>query len=66
MGFADGLPRSWFENGYVSYNGEKYKIAGRICMDQFMVDFGDTEPKIGDEVLIFGKRKKMILFLLKR
>ena len=57
MGFADGLPRSWFENGYVSYNGEKYKISGRICMDQFMVDFGDTEPKIGDEVLIFGKRK---------
>ena len=57
MGFADGLPRPWFENGYVSYNGEKYKISGRICMDQFMVDFGDTEPKIGDEVLIFGKRK---------
>ena len=57
MGFADGLPRSWFENGYVSYNGKKYKIAGRICMDQFMVDFGHTEPKIGDEILIFGKRK---------
>ena len=57
MGFADGIPRSWFEEGYISYNGEKYKIAGRICMDQFMVDFGDTEPKIGDEVLIFGKRK---------
>ena len=57
MGFADGLPRSWFENGYVSYNGKNYKIAGRICMDQFMVDFRDTEPTIGDEVLIFGKKK---------
>ena len=25
-------------------------------MDQFMVDFGDVEPSIGDEVLIFGKK----------
>ena len=57
MGFADGVPRSWYENGYVSHNGKYYKIAGRICMDQFMVDFGNVEPKIGDEVLVFGKRK---------
>ena len=21
MGFADGVPRAWYENGYVSYNG---------------------------------------------
>ena len=26
-------------------------------MDQFMVDFGDTKPKLGDEVLVFGKTK---------
>ena len=57
MGFADGVPRPWYENGYISYKGIEYKIAGRICMDQFMVDFGDIEPKIGDEVLVFGKRK---------
>ena len=25
-------------------------------MDQFMVDFGDIEPELGDEVLIFGKK----------
>ena len=57
MGFADGVPRAWYENGYVSYNGDHYKIAGRICMDQFMVDFGDSKPELGDEVLVFGKRK---------
>ena len=57
MGFADGVPRSWYENGYVSYKGVNYNIAGRICMDQFMVDFGDIKPKVGDEVLVFGKRK---------
>jgi len=55
-GFADGFPRPWYENGFVSYKGVEYKIAGRACMDQFMVDFGDVEPEEGDEVLIFGKR----------
>ena len=55
-GFADGFPRPWYENGFVSYKGLEYKIAGRPCMDQFMVDFGNAEPKEGDEVLIFGKK----------
>jgi len=55
-GFADGFPRPWYRDGYVSYKGSKYKIAGRVCMDQFMVDFKDVKPRIGDEVLIFGKK----------
>ncbi len=55
-GFADGLSREWFKDGYISYKGNYYKIAGRICMDQFMVDFGEIVPKIGDEVLMFGKK----------
>ena len=54
-GFADGLPRPWYEKGYVHYLGNEYKIAGRICMDQLMIDFGETVPKIGDEVLFFGE-----------
>ena len=55
-GFADGFPRPWYKKGYVSYKGVYYKIAGRVCMDQFMVDFGNTSPTLGDEVLIFGKK----------
>ena len=49
------ISRPWFRNGYVSYKGKKYKIAGRACMDQFMVDFKETNPKEGDSVLIFGR-----------
>lgn len=56
-GFADGFPRSWYEKGYISYKGKYHKIAGRICMDQLMVDFGSVEPNIGDEVLFFGERE---------
>lgn len=54
-GFADGFPRPWYEEGYVGYKGKRYKIAGRCCMDQFMVDFGDDEPTLWDKVLIFGE-----------
>ncbi len=54
-GFADGFPRNWYESGYVVYKGKPYPIAGRVCMDQFMVDFGDDRAEIGDEVLLFGE-----------
>ncbi len=55
-GFSDGLPRSWYVDGYVSYRGNYHPIAGRICMDQFMVDFGNTNPTEGEDVLLMGKR----------
>lgn len=53
-GFADGFPRPWYERGHVMYKGKPYPIAGRVCMDQFMVDFGDITPATGEEVLLFG------------
>lgn len=55
-GFADGFPRQWFKHGYISYKGSYYKIAGRVCMDQLMIDFEDVNPKIGEEVLFFGEK----------
>ena len=36
-------------------DGKRYRIAGRICMDQFMVDFGTDQPEEGETVLIWGK-----------
>ena len=56
-GFADGFPRPWYELGFVNYNGREYKIAGRVCMDQLMVDFGNTIPGLGDDVLFFGENQ---------
>ncbi len=54
-GFADGFPRPWYDGGYVIYKGKPCAIAGRACMDQLMVDFGDEDVSIGDEVLFFGE-----------
>ena len=55
VGFADGIPRPWFERGFILFRGKPYRIAGRICMDQFMVDFGELKPPEGEQVLIWGK-----------
>ena len=61
MGFADGFPRPWYKEGYIVYKGKKFKIAGRPCMDQFMVDFCDFMPIIGDYVLVFGNYNGNVL-----
>ncbi len=64
-GFADGLPRNWYENGYVSYQGNYYNIAGRICMDQLMIDFGSVIPKEGEDVLFFGLKDQNEIYIEK-
>ncbi|MEE8478596.1 MAG: alanine racemase [Candidatus Neomarinimicrobiota bacterium] len=53
-GFADGFPRPWYVDGHVLYKGEKFKIAGRICMDQITIDFDNTIPVVGENVLLMG------------
>lgn len=54
-GFADGFPRPWYVEGHVMYKKKKFKIAGRVCMDQLTVDFGDTVPEVGETVLLMGE-----------
>ncbi|MEE9573510.1 MAG: alanine racemase, partial [Candidatus Neomarinimicrobiota bacterium] len=54
-GFADGFPRPWYIDGHVMYKKKEFKIAGRVCMDQLTVDFGDILPDIGENVLLMGE-----------
>ena len=53
-GYADGVPRSASNNGPVLVGGEIRKVAGRVCMDQFVLDVGDLNVSLGDEVVLFG------------
>ena len=47
------MPR--ISEGYeVALGGRLYPVVGRVAMDQFVVDFGDSQANIGDEVVIFG------------
>ncbi len=53
-GYADGIPRSLSNKYRVYIQGNLYPIAGRVCMDQFLVELGDKFFPIGTEVEIFG------------
>ncbi|WP_336645782.1 alanine racemase [Microbacterium sp. USHLN186] len=54
LGYADGVPRQASSRGPVLINGRRYRVAGRIAMDQFVVDMGDDRVREGDEVVLFG------------
>jgi alanine racemase len=54
LGYADGIPRSASRAGRVSIGGGVYPIAGRIAMDQFVVDVGDAAVALGDRAIVFG------------
>jgi alanine racemase len=53
-GYADGYFRRMTNKAQVLVNGRRYAQVGRICMDQFMVNVGDDEARIGDEVVLLG------------
>lgn len=54
-GYADGVPRNASNLGPVTVDGRRYTIAGRVCMDQFVLDLGpDSSAQAGAEVVLFG------------
>jgi alanine racemase len=53
--YADGYSRLLSNKGSVLIRGQRAPIAGRICMDQFMIDLTDIpEAQEGDEIILFG------------
>ena len=58
IGYGDGYPRNLSNLASLLIGGRRFRIAGRICMDQIMVDVGNFKPKIGDEVVLIGKQGK--------
>lgn len=54
LGYADGVPRAASGRGPVAIGGRTFRVAGRIAMDQFVVDVGDHPVAVGDEAVLFG------------
>jgi alanine racemase len=54
LGYADGLPRCASGRAEVLVRGRRLPVAGRISMDQFVIDLGDTGAASGDTVTVFG------------
>jgi alanine racemase len=54
VGYADGVPRHASGTGPVLVDGKWRTVAGRVAMDQFVVDLGGDEPAVGSEAVLFG------------
>ncbi|AJE42050.1 alanine racemase [Streptomyces nodosus] len=54
VGYADGIPRHASGAGPVLVDGKLRTVAGRVAMDQFVVDLGGDEPAPGTEAVLFG------------
>jgi len=53
IGYADGLNRQLSNKHNVIINSKIYRIAGRICMDQTMINLENDFYDVGTEVVFF-------------
>ena len=61
IGYADGVPRRLGTlpdrpGTDVLIGGRRFPIVGVVTMDQLMVDVGDADVAIGDEVVMIGRQ----------
>ena len=56
IGYGDGYPRNLSNIGPVLINGRRFTVAGRVCMDQIMVDVHDARVEAGDEAVLIGQQ----------
>jgi alanine racemase len=57
LGYADGVRRGLSGTGTtVLIGGVRREIIGTITMDQLMVDCGDDDVAVGDEVVLIGRQ----------
>ena len=54
LGYADGVPRGATNMRLAFARGRRWPIAGTVCMDQMVIDFGDEPVTVGEEVVLFG------------
>ncbi|MFP5298802.1 MAG: alanine racemase C-terminal domain-containing protein, partial [Actinomycetota bacterium] len=54
-GYADGYDRRLSGTADVLIRGERHRVSGTVCMDQFMVDVGDADVHVGDVVTLIGR-----------
>jgi alanine racemase len=54
VGYAEGVLRSASGVAPLLAAGTRTHVAGRVCMDQLVVDLGDAPAEAGDEVVLFG------------
>jgi alanine racemase len=58
VGYAEGLPRSLSNMGFMLLKGAVVPVVGRICMNMTILDISKRPKSVpGEEVTIIGKSK---------
>lgn len=60
-GYADGVNRILSDRGRVLMRGRSMPIVGRVCMDQFLVDAGECDVGVGEEVVLLGRQGETMI-----
>ena len=53
-GYADGYDRRLSGVGDVLIDGQRHRVSGIVCMDQFMVDVGSSSIEVGATATLIG------------
>ncbi|MFM8771406.1 MAG: alanine racemase [Candidatus Kapaibacterium sp.] len=56
IGYGDGYLRSLSGSAWCLVGGHRCRIVGSICMDELMVDVGDSDVQLADEVVLLGRQ----------
>lgn len=56
VGYGDGYFRALSNRAEVLIRGERHPVAGRVCMDQIMVNIGQGTAYYRDEVVLLGRQ----------
>jgi alanine racemase len=54
LGYADGIPRECSPQAGVQIHGRRFPVAGRVSMDQIVVDTGAEAFPVGTPATVFG------------
>ncbi|MBL7081716.1 MAG: alanine racemase [Candidatus Omnitrophica bacterium] len=57
IGYGDGYPRSLSNRADVLIKGRRFGISGAVCMDQIIVDVGNSRVKLGNEAVLIGRQR---------
>ncbi len=57
IGYGDGYHRALTGKTSCLIRGNRYPIVGAICMDECMVDVGNHDVAIGDDVALLGRQQ---------
>ncbi len=55
IGYGDGYSGFLSNKAKVIIKGKTYPVAGRVTMDQILINLGDDEYSLGEEVILFGR-----------